>query len=98
MEREVAAVWREVLGGDEVSVDDNFFNLGGHSLLLAQVAARLEERRGREIPLLDLFRHTTVAAQAAYLDGDGRDAPSAAPRGGGQASSRLAARPVRPGR
>ncbi|HYR11236.1 MAG TPA: phosphopantetheine-binding protein, partial [Longimicrobium sp.] len=98
-EREVAAVWREVLGKEEVSVDDNFFNLGGHSLLLAQVAARLEERRGREIPLLDLFRHTTVAAQAAYLDGDGRDdAPAAAPRGGGQASSRLAARPVRPGR
>jgi amino acid adenylation domain-containing protein len=98
MEREVAAVWREVLGGEEVSVDDNFFNLGGHSLLLAQVAARLEERRGREVPLLDLFRHTTVAAQAAYLEGDaGKDA-APAPRNGGQASSRLAARPVRPGR
>jgi acyl carrier protein len=98
MEREVAAVWREVLRVEEVSVDDNFFNLGGHSLLLAQVAARLEERRGREVPLLDLFRHTTVAAQAAYLDGEGQhDAPPAS-RGGGQASQRLAARPVRPGR
>jgi amino acid adenylation domain-containing protein len=97
-EREVAAVWREVLRVDEVSVDDNFFNLGGHSLLLAQVAARLEERRGREVPLLDLFRHTTVAAQAAYLDGGTADEPAAARGGAGQAASRLAARPVRTGR
>ncbi|HEU0051936.1 MAG TPA: acyl carrier protein, partial [Longimicrobium sp.] len=69
-----------------------FFNLGGHSLLLAELATRLQERTGREVPLLELFRHTTVAAQAAWLDGGGQsDAASATPERG-RASARLAAR------
>ena len=92
-EKAVAAIWREVLRVDQVGVDDNFFNVGGHSLLLARVAARLQEWLGREVPLLDLFRHPTVAAQAAHLvDGGEASTPRAA---GGQASQRLAARRAR---
>ncbi len=95
-EKAVAAIWRDVLRTDEVGVDDNFFNVGGHSLLLAQVATRLSEWLGREVPLLDLFRHTTVAAQAAHVTAEGGERPAARPTGG-QASQRLAARPVRTG-
>ncbi|HKI00347.1 MAG TPA: amino acid adenylation domain-containing protein [Thermoanaerobaculia bacterium] len=77
LERGIAEVWRQVLGREHVGVNDNFFDLGGHSLLLVQVQARLGELLGREVPMIDLFRHTTVAALAASLspsEGDGREA------------------------
>jgi amino acid adenylation domain-containing protein len=70
MERTVAAVWREVLGVEEVGLDRNFFELGGHSLLLARVHARLSEELGRPIPLAELFSHTTVSSLAARLAGE----------------------------
>jgi amino acid adenylation domain-containing protein len=95
-EKTVAAIWREVLRTDDVGVDDNFFNVGGHSLLLAQVAASLQETLGREVPLLELFRHTTIAAQAAHLV-EGGAAPAAPRPASGRAAERLAARQGRPG-
>ncbi len=66
LERAIAAVWREVLGVDAVGVHDNFFDLGGHSLLLAQAHSRLVAL-GHELALLDLFRHPTVDALARRL-------------------------------
>jgi amino acid adenylation domain-containing protein len=66
LEERVAAAWREVLGVGEIGVDDNFFDLGGNSLLLARVFARLREVRG-DLRIVDLFRHTTVEALAAHL-------------------------------
>jgi hypothetical protein len=67
-ERRIAAVWQEALGLDEVGGDDNFFDLGGHSLLLARVLAGLRRQPGGEqLQLVDLFRHVTVAAQARHL-------------------------------
>jgi amino acid adenylation domain-containing protein len=63
----LAGLWTDVLGLERIGRDDNFFDLGGHSLLLASLHARLEERLGKEIPLLDLFRHPTVRTQAEYL-------------------------------
>ncbi|HEX2188915.1 MAG TPA: amino acid adenylation domain-containing protein, partial [Longimicrobiaceae bacterium] len=70
-EREVAAVWEEVLGVPRVGVADNFFDLGGHSLLLAQVHARLKERFAGRLALIDLFEHRTLGALAAHLDRQG---------------------------
>ncbi len=67
MERTVAAVWREVLGVEEVGLDRNFFELGGHSLLLARAHARLCEVLGRPIPMAEMFSHTTVSSLAAHL-------------------------------
>jgi amino acid adenylation domain-containing protein len=67
LEREIAVVWREVLGRAAVGVEDNFFDLGGHSLLLVRLHARLQQVLQREIPLLDLFAHPTVRAQAGHL-------------------------------
>ncbi|MEH0823918.1 MULTISPECIES: amino acid adenylation domain-containing protein [unclassified Micromonospora] len=65
----VAGIWREVLETDRVGVADNFFDIGGHSLALAAVHARLTAATGRSITMLDLFRHPTVRALAASLDG-----------------------------
>ncbi len=68
LERTLAAAWAELLGLERVGLDESFFDLGGHSLLLARLQAVLTERLGREVPLLALFEHPTVAALAAYLE------------------------------
>ncbi|MEM7410829.1 MAG: amino acid adenylation domain-containing protein [Myxococcota bacterium] len=70
-ERDIAAIWCELLGLERVGVEDNFFDLGGHSLLLVQLMSRLEARFEREILITELFQYTTVAAMADWLDGAG---------------------------
>ncbi|MFC3502070.1 non-ribosomal peptide synthetase [Micromonospora krabiensis] len=65
----IAGIWREVLERDRVGVTDNFFDIGGHSLALAAVHARLTAASGRSIAMLDLFRHPTIRSLAANLDG-----------------------------
>ncbi|MEV4414361.1 amino acid adenylation domain-containing protein [Catellatospora sp. NPDC049609] len=76
-EHAVAAVWCDVLGLDAVGVTDNFFDSGGSSLAVATVQQRLHRLTGRELRVVDLFRHPTVRALAAHLDGgatgDGTD-------------------------
>ncbi|WP_420124783.1 AMP-binding enzyme, partial [Longimicrobium sp.] len=66
LERAVAGVWRDVLGVAEVGASDNFFDLGGSSLLLNRVFIRLRELRA-DLRMVDLFRFTTVEALAGYL-------------------------------
>jgi natural product biosynthesis luciferase-like monooxygenase protein len=66
-ERQIAEIWREVLGVDRVGVDDNFFDLGGHSLLMAQVHGRLREVVPGELPLVKLLEHPTIGSLARYL-------------------------------
>ncbi|HEX7240343.1 MAG TPA: amino acid adenylation domain-containing protein, partial [Longimicrobiaceae bacterium] len=66
-ERAVAAIWEEVLGVPHIGVGDNFFDLGGHSLLLVQVHSRLQERFPDRVALVDLFTHRTLGALAAQL-------------------------------
>ena len=68
-QEKVAAIWREVLNVERVSLLGNFFDVGGHSLLLVRLQAALQNAFGRSLPLLELFQHTTVAAQAARLGG-----------------------------
>jgi acyl carrier protein len=67
VEQTIAAIWQEVLKVEQVGVHDNFFNLGGHSLLLAQVHAKLREQVDAQLTILDLFRHPTVGALAKHL-------------------------------
>jgi amino acid adenylation domain-containing protein len=66
-ERRVAAVWCDVLKVDRVGLHDNFFDLGGHSLLVVKVHAELRREFGRELTVLDLFQRSTVAGQAELL-------------------------------
>ena len=68
-EATISAVWRDVLGLATVRVTDNFFDVGGHSLALAAVHAKLCARIGRQIPLVELFTHPNIRALAAYLHG-----------------------------
>ncbi|MEP7124114.1 MAG: amino acid adenylation domain-containing protein [Byssovorax sp.] len=66
----VAAIWRDALRLDRVGSSDNFFDLGGHSMLLAVVRDRLARTFGRDVPIVEMFRHPTVAALAAHLSSD----------------------------
>ncbi|MFF3941725.1 non-ribosomal peptide synthetase [Streptomyces phaeofaciens] len=78
-EETVAAVWHEALQLDRVGVDDNFFDLGGNSLLVVYAHTLLIEATGRSFPLVDLFEHPSVRSLAAHLS-PGAGQPSAARR------------------
>src|SRR5690606_26048181 len=67
-ERELAAIWSDLLGVEAVGVDDDFFDLGGHSLLATQVVARLRQRTGAQVSVMDVFKHRTVRELAALAD------------------------------
>ncbi|BCJ33863.1 hypothetical protein Athai_13660 [Actinocatenispora thailandica] len=67
-ERVIAPVWAEVLGLASVGADDNFFDLGGHSLLITRLAARLTAALGRDVTTHLVFHHPSVAQLAAALD------------------------------
>ena len=70
-QRKVAAVWCAVLRVERVGLHQNFFDLGGHSLLVIRVHAALKREFGVELTVVDLFQRTTVAAQAELLaEGD----------------------------
>ena len=76
LEERIAAVWREIFGIEQVGVHDNFFDLGGNSLLIVKLHSRLQKALGRSFPLVDLFKHPTVAALAGSLGAAGTEAPS----------------------
>ncbi|WP_420126162.1 amino acid adenylation domain-containing protein [Longimicrobium sp.] len=84
-ERVVAEIWTEVLGVENVGVEDDFFVLGGHSLRATQVLARVSQRLEVELPLRVLFETPTVAGVAAAVE-----AAVAADGGGGAIADALA--------
>ena len=61
-------MWARVLRSDEPGASDNFFDIGGHSLLLLQVKNQLQATLQRDIPVVALFQYPTIAAFAAWLD------------------------------
>lgn len=86
LETRVAGLLAEILAVERVGIYDNFFELGGNSVHLVRVHARLRELLGREIPLVELFRHTTVAALVEHLSA----APEARPTAERQAATERA--------
>jgi len=66
-EQAVAAIWAHVLGLTDIAAFDDFFALGGDSLLATRVARRIRREFGIDMPILAVFEHTTVAALAAEV-------------------------------
>lgn len=64
MQHALARIWQDILGLEAIGVDQNFFDLGGHSISATLVAARVRREFGIELPLRDVFLHPTVAALA----------------------------------
>jgi amino acid adenylation domain-containing protein len=67
VQEEVAGMWRKVLDTPNVGLDDNFFDIGGTSLLLIAVRSQLQEKFGRQIPITWMFEFTTIRALADKL-------------------------------
>jgi amino acid adenylation domain-containing protein len=84
-EESLAELWRDLLKVERVGANDNFFLLGGHSMLAAQLRARIHQSLGVDLPLGAIFEDQTLAALAARLDG--------ARRGVGLAQPELVAAP-----
>ncbi|HEV7922516.1 MAG TPA: amino acid adenylation domain-containing protein [Thermoanaerobaculia bacterium] len=65
----IAGLWQEILKLEApVSVEANFFDLGGHSLIATRIASAISEALGKAMPVRALFEHNTVRALAAHLD------------------------------
>ncbi|RST18342.1 condensation domain-containing protein [Streptomyces sp. WAC05374] len=64
LEEEVAAIWSSLLGREDIGVHDNFFDLGGQSLVAVRLAARLRDAFGVRLTVRDLYADFTVAATA----------------------------------
>ena len=67
IEFQLAHIWADVLGVDRVGVRDNFFEIGGHSLLAVRLMARIQQCFGKELPLSTLFEGATVEHLASIL-------------------------------
>src|SRR5262245_61856874 len=76
VERAVARIWQEILGLDRVGVDENFFDLGGHSLLLVRLQSRLRQTFGADLSIVDLFRYPTVSSLANAIHNKSDPHPS----------------------
>jgi acyl-coenzyme A synthetase/AMP-(fatty) acid ligase/aryl carrier-like protein len=75
-ERILATIWEELLQVDKVGVRDNFFDLGGHSLLLVKMVPKVATAFGRKVTIIDLFQRPTIKALAEFLSDDRKSGPS----------------------
>ncbi|MGG6314569.1 amino acid adenylation domain-containing protein, partial [Paenibacillus macerans] len=66
-ERQLAAIWQEVLGLSKVGATDDFFALGGHSLKAMMLTAKIKQQMGRDIPIKVLFDRPTIRGLAGYF-------------------------------
>ncbi|THC44760.1 non-ribosomal peptide synthetase [Streptomyces sp. A1499] len=79
LQQTLAGMWRELLGVERVGLRDNFFDLGGHSLLMAEFRTALATVLGHELTMVELFQHPTVESLAARIGGP-HNAPDTAGR------------------
>ena len=87
METTLASIWAEALGLERIGVEQNYFDLGASSLMVAEVHSRLQQHLQQEISLVDLFQFPTIRALSTHLSG-----VISAPAVSDRASRRLAAR------
>ena len=87
MENTLASIWAEALGLERIGVEQNYFDLGASSLMVAEVHSRLQQHLEQEISLVDLFQFPTVRALSTHLSG-----VISAPTVSDRAKRRLAAR------
>ena len=68
MEAQLVNIWENVLNVQRVGIHDNFFDLGGHSLLVIQVTSEIRKELHVELPVAIVFQYSTVAELRGYID------------------------------
>ncbi|MEM9822562.1 MAG: amino acid adenylation domain-containing protein, partial [Bacteroidota bacterium] len=63
----LCSIWRELIDQDQIGVQDNFFEIGGHSLIAMRVASAVREALNQEIKVVDIFNYPTIAELAEHL-------------------------------
>lgn len=76
LERQILAVWSEVLGHDRISTEDNFFQVGGDSARVVHVQAALKKLLGRPVSMAKLFEYHTIRTLAKYLEETSKTVPA----------------------
>jgi amino acid adenylation domain-containing protein len=69
LQKTIATIWQEVLQVDKVGMEDNFFDLGGHSLLMVQLHFKLQITLERELSIIELFHYPTISSLSQYYSG-----------------------------
>src|SRR5207249_4747389 len=67
-EHKLVAMWEEILKRSPIGIHDNFFDVGGHSLLAVTLLAKVEREFGRHLPLVSLFQNATIAELARLVE------------------------------
>jgi acyl carrier protein len=67
VEQQMAALWQQVLGIERVGIDENFFDVGGHSLLMVRLHGLLKHRLGVACSIMDLLKNPTVRSMSRFL-------------------------------
>lgn len=78
LELKIAVLWQDLLGREQVGLDDNFFDIGGHSLLVVRMHRQLAQAITVPVALTDLFRFPTIRTLTAHLTGPTSSAEAAA--------------------
>lgn len=73
-EKMLTAIWKDCIGISECSIDDNFFALGGHSLMAVQILSKIEKKIGKKLQLAVLFKHPDIRSLAAFIEIEKKDA------------------------
>ena len=69
MEQSIASIWKDVLGIEQIGINDNFFEIGGTSLKAVQVISQIRSQIGADISLVTMFEKPNIQALASLLDG-----------------------------
>lgn len=75
LEEGIISIWKELLNLPQIDRDEHFFDLGGNSLKLVQLQLKLKGMLNREVPMIELFRHTSVATLVEFFGSDSVDKP-----------------------
>lgn len=67
-EKVMAALWKESMGLEQISVDDNFFSLGGHSLMAVRILSKFEKKTGKNLQLAVLFKYPDIRSLSDFID------------------------------
>ncbi|WP_010250889.1 hybrid non-ribosomal peptide synthetase/type I polyketide synthase [Acetivibrio cellulolyticus] len=70
VEKILSDIWKEELGLKNVGVNDNFFEVGGHSLLLTKIHSRIRKQFDKDFPLVDMFTYSTISSLAKFINGE----------------------------